>query len=254
MNKVLLVLFTSSFFARIALCMSTQIATQPDPLKQTVRHTTTKEFQSHIEKNLFSLTNSRSQIEANTTLHELAYPFTDAELEMYNVKHKTQYTKQQIAQFHAYKVDLVLRQDNAHKALIKINNNYLTPGLLAAENGYLPVMARMMLSNPSDWALMIFNLAPEHKQTLIKSFLNYTQSPTRLELPEDLKVTLTEKQFNHLEQWASKPFEDQPDSWAQLNREQTKYLFECYLALDIRKQYEANPNHPIAKAALKKLL
>lgn len=228
-------------------------------LKQMVRYTTTKEFKSHIENNFSSLTNIRTCIVANTTLHELAYPFADVELETYNNKYNTQYTKHQIAQFHAYKVDLILRKDNADKALTKINNDYLTPGLLAARNGYLPVMARMMLSNPTDWAPMIFCLAHEHKQTLINSFLEYTNNHRPLYIPEDLRVKLTQNQFDYLNQWAisaryqseSKLSKDQSDSWSQLNREQIKYLCECYLSIDIRKQYDQNPDHPVAKAALK---
>lgn len=243
MNKFLFTLLISSIF--IGPIFSMDSSSKPEALSEMTRFSSTKEFKECLEKKSFILNAIRTSLHANTALHEMAYPFTDSELEFYNKKHNTSCNKHDIARIHAYNIDLFLRKNSRADTLLKTNRDHLTSGVLAAEAGYLPAMARIMLSNPPDWALMISYLPVEHKKLLIKIFLEHPSNP-KIAIPQDLQVDLTQKQMLLLRAWA----QNATPSWPHLDREQTKYLFECFLAFDIYKQYQENPNNTKVKKIL----
>jgi hypothetical protein len=247
MNKQLYAFLIASCFSSIVLTMENPASPKIDELTRMVRQSNAKEFKQDLTEDSYLYSILRTRENGNNAMHEAAYPFSVVDLEAYNIKFKRAYTLHQMARFHAYKVDLLLRDAGTTQLQNETNKQGLTPGVMAARNGYLPAMARIMLSNPHDWAIMIAELASVHKKTVLDSFLNYNTNPKILGIPEDLRVKLPESKLVALTKWAinishqatpKNCLERPAFSWAQLDREQTKHIFECYLAVDILKQHQ----------------
>lgn len=243
MTKITFILLVPFFSISFILCMDTPAKINPDSLTGLVRYSSVKEFQEHFSSRIFDLFSEKD----NTMMHDLAHSFTDAELRFYNEKYKTSFNVHDIARKHAMKVDLLLRNDQYKSLLNTPNKDGITPAILAAQNGYLPVVARFMLSNPANWRMMMAYLPVTCKEHLVSSFLKYIENP-QIGIPYDLRITLTENQLSHLKTWAQQVNR----AWPHLDQDQTKYLFECYLATDIEQQYRENPKHPLAQAVINK--
>jgi hypothetical protein len=192
----------------------------------------------------------------NTPLHEVSYPFhsgenfTDASIV---TKDLTDQQVIRIGRLHAFKADLLLRK-GGNALLSQLNSKKQTPGLLAAQTGYLPVLGRIALSGPCDWPMVAHHLSPENVKVLLESFLlmmeikNSPQFPKHLypSIPTDLHIQLSDNQLTNLQNKAV--VEDNSEILKQITVQELQYLFESYLALDIRADYLAHPEHPTVKA------
>lgn len=192
----------------------------------------------------------------NTPLHEVSYPlFSDGNSTDTTI-FKKDLTNQQlhkIARLHAFKADLLLRK-GGNELLSQLNSKKQTPGLLAAQTGYLPVLGRIVLSSPCDWPLIAHQISPENAEILLESFLimmdikNNPQFPKHLypSIPADLHIKLSDNELTSLQNKAV--VEDVSSILKQITGKELQYLFESYLALDIRADYLAHPEHPTVKA------
>jgi hypothetical protein len=192
----------------------------------------------------------------NTPLHEVSYPLHSVENATDATILKKDLTNEQvhrIARLHAYKADLLLRK-GGNALLSQLNLKKQTPGLLAAQTGYLPVLGRIVLSGPCDLPMIAHYLSRENVKVLIEAFLimmdikNSPQFPKHLHpsIPADLHIHLSNNQLTSLQNKAV--VEDASKILKQITVQELQYLFESYLALDIRADYLAHPEHPTVKA------
>lgn len=192
----------------------------------------------------------------NTPLHEVCYPLLCGESSTDTTIIKKDITNEQkhkIARLHAFKADLLLRK-GGNALLSQVNSKKQTPGLLAAQTGYLPVLGRIVLSGPCDLPMIAHHLSPENVKVLLESFLlmmdikNSTQFPKHLHpsIPADLHIHLCNNELTSLQNKAV--VEDARKILKQITVKEFQYLFESYLALDIRADYLAHPEHPTVKA------
>lgn len=199
----------------------------------------------------------------NTILHEVAYPYFSNENPQDAQVINKELTNEQLhhaARKHAFIADLILRK-GANKLLNEVNLKNQTASYLAAKTGYLPVLGRLMLSNPCDSGPVISLISSINMGIIIDSFLhivnlkNNPNIPVYPTMPTDLHIELSSNQWLALEEWARKAKSAFPQlpNLSELDIQARNYLFESYLLGDILSQYRANPTHPLAKAYLTRL-
>lgn len=190
----------------------------------------------------------------NTPLHEVSYPFySDPENDDQRVIKSLMPNKEhEIARRHAFKADLLLKAGDPTILLATLNSKKESATMVAAKKGYLPVLARLMLSNPTDWPSVIYEIPATQVKTLIDSVTNMMWLRENykhiLLLRQDLHVELSDQQLLNLRSWASNNAHPEKNPLAQLDFKSLKYVFECYLTLDIYNQFLQNRNHPRAHA------
>lgn len=217
------------------------------------RYGTVKEFKEMLDQLSPEQTcNIRLACKSNL-LHALAFPLSPNELYEYNITREKIHYYLDLARIHAIKADILLRKCGS--ILFEKNNDGDTPATLAASTGWLPVLARIMLSHPSDWPFFVYKLKSANTLRLTTDFLEMMRVrhlyPT---ISHDLHTELPLKETVALYEWAEKTQEELQAKkgtqchLAQLSPKQLAYLFEGYLTYDIYQQYHEYPDHETVKA------
>lgn len=189
----------------------------------------------------------------NTPLHEVAYPFySETESDDWRViKSIAPNSEHEIARRHAFKADLLLKAGDPTALLATLNSKKESATMLAAKKGYLPVLARLMFSNPTDWSSVIYEIPTTQIKILIDSVTHMMSLRDNCKykffIREDLRVELSDQQLVAIRSWANNA-QPEKNPLAQLDFKSLKYVFECYLTLDIYNQYVQNRNHPHVQA------
>ena len=243
-----LILFLASFIGIPTILYSMDNPFIPqDNLAKAARFGTTKEFKDLLDKLPFE---SGSTESVKNALLAIAQPITYYELPFdANIP--------QNARQHAYKADLLLSKYGSQ--LFQKNPTGQIPALLAAkvaaQKDYLPVLARIMLSIPSDSPFFrVSRISRDSTDTLINYFLEmmsikHLYPPIRT----DLHVDLSQMELTNMYEWAEKAKIERlllPQNLVlkQLSLKQLKGLLEAFLTYDILQEYCAHPEHPTVKA------
>lgn len=183
-------------------------------------------------------------------LHVVAYPFTYQESREYAIAHNANYCfEHDMAREHAYRADLLLKVCDT-KSLFTKNSEGKTPAVLAAETGYLPVLARIMLSSPGNWQSVVSHISADNSDTLISSFLEMMSVKHLYPgIRTDLHSKLSQKELIALYKWAQKAQIERlalPKNKVlkKLSLDQIQCLCEYYLMYDIHQQYQKHRWHP----------
>ncbi|CAN5164908.1 hypothetical protein BH09DEP1_BH09DEP1_2040 [soil metagenome] len=161
----------------------------------------------------------------------------------------------------AIKADLILRKNGLE--LLKITNSAgQTPVDLSCTKGTLRVLSIFVLHGAPQIQQIVQKMNLSSKNALIRSFFaawSIHNDPNIPEIfhpnvPPHMRTLITSQEIDEIQQKLEPHFYDLmtdeqlltaiEHSYKTLSELQIRYLFECFLGIDVKQEYAANPNHP----------